>query len=399
MVSLKSGGALGARRWTRGLLTVELALTLTLLAGAGLMLRSFLTLYRLDVVVDTTNMTTMALRLPDAKYPAPRDWSVFFQGLEERLAGIPSISSATTASTFPYAGAATRKLVLEGADQSRSTVSYLTVGSRYFDTLGLRLVRGRNFTEIDGTAGHAAAIVNELLVAAHFPYEDPIGKRIGLTDDTTASSWFTIVGIAPDVRQRNLAGPDPTVYVPSGTNPQPFAMLLVRGAPGTDAVIPIVREEVRALDPELPLYGIMPMDQLLSQSRWPNRVFGVMLAVFASIALVLSAVGLYAVVAHSVSQRVQEIGVRMAFGAMPRQVSWLVTRSTAFPLAAGLLLGLGGAIGVGQLLRSVLVRTNPRDPMTLLAIVVLLLVVSSGACWLPARRATRLDPVSALRHE
>jgi len=399
MVSLKSGAAIGAHRWTKGLLTVELALTLTLLAGAGLMLRSFLTLYRLDYVVDTTNMTTMALRLPEAKYPAPRDWNVFFEGLEERLAGIPSISSAATASTFPYAGAATRNLVLEDADQSPSTVSYLTVGSRYFDTLGLRLVRGRDFTDIDGTAGHAAAIVNQLLVAAHFPNEDPIGKQIGLAEGSTAPSWFTIVGIAPDVRQRNLAGPDPTVYVPSRANPQPFAMLLVRGAPGTESVIPIVREEVRALDPELPLYGIMSMDQLLSQSRWPNRVFGIMLAVFASIALVLSTVGLYGVVAHSVSQRVQEIGVRMAFGAMPRQVSWLVTRSTAFPFGAGLLLGLGGAIGVGQLLRSLLVRTSPTDPLTLLAIIVLLLVVSSGACWLPARRATRLDPVSALRHE
>jgi predicted permease len=399
MVSLKSGAAIGARRWTRGLLTVELALTLTLLAGAGLMLRSFLTLYRLDDVVDTTNMTTMALRLPDAKYPAPRDWNAFFRGLEERLAGIPSISAATTASTFPYAGAAVRKLVLEGADRSPSTVSYLTVGSRYFETLGLRLVRGRDFTEIDGTAGQEAAIVNELLAAAHFPNEDPLGKRIGLTDETDAPSWFTIVGIAPGVRQRSMDGPDPTVYLPSRADPQPFAILLVRGAPGTEAVVSIVREEVRALDPELPLYGIMPMDRLLSQSRWPNRVFGVMLAVFASIALVLSAVGLYAVVAHSVSQRVQEIGVRMAFGAMPRQVSWLVTRSTAFPFAVGLLLGLAGAFGIGQLLRSVLVQTSPRDPVTLLAIIVLLLAVSSVACRVPARRATRLDPVAALRHE
>jgi len=247
--------------------------------------------------------------------------------------------------------------------------------------------------------GQTAKMVNQLLVAAHFPNEDPIGKQIGLAEGSTAPSWFPIVGIAPDVRQRNLAGPDPTVYVPSRANPQPFAMLLVRGAPGTESVIPIVREEVRALDPELPLYGIMSMDQLLSQSRWPNRVFGIMLAVFASIALVLSAVGLYAVVAHSVSQRVQEIGLRMAFGAEARQVSWLVTRTTALPFFTGLLLGLAAALGVGRLLQSMLVQTSPTDPTTLLAIVLLLLAVSSVACWLPARRATRLDPVSALRHE
>jgi len=399
LLSLKSGSAAGARRWTKTLMTVEVALTLALLAGAGLMLRSFLALYRLDNVVDTTDMTTMALRLPDAKYGEPREWTAFFRSLEERLAGTPTISAATTASTMPYAGAAARKLVLEGADGSPSTVSYLTVGSRYFETLGLRLVRGRDFTEIDGTAGQEAAIVNELLAQAHFPNEDPLGKRIGLTGETEAPSWFTIVGIAPSVRQRSMDGPDPTVYLPSRADPQPFAVLLVRGAPGTEAVVPIVREEVRALDPELPLYGIMEMDQLLSQSRWPYRVFGVMLAVFASIALVLSAVGLYAVVAHSISQRVQEIGVRMAFGAEARQVSWLVTRTTALPLFAGLVLGLTAALGVGRLLQSMLVQISPADPLTLLAIVALLLVVSSIACWVPARRATRLDPVSALRHE
>jgi predicted permease len=399
LVTLKSAAATGARPWTRGLLTVEVALTLALLAGAGLMLRSFLTLYRLDNVVDTTDMTTMALRLPDAKYQEPRDWTAFFRSLEERLAGIPSLSAATTASTFPYAGAAARQLVLEGTDRSSRTVSYLTVGSRYFETLGLRLVRGRNFTDVDGSAGHEAAIVNEILAEAQFPQEYPLGKRIGLTDDKGAPSWFTIVGVAPDVRQRSMAGPDPTVYLPSRADPQPFAVLLVRGVPGTDAVVPMVREEVLALDPELPLYGIMEMDQLLSQSRWPHRVFGVMLAVFASIALALSAVGLYAVVAHSVSQRVQEIGIRMAFGAEARQVSWLVTRSTALPLFGGLVLGLAGALGVGMLLRSMLVQTGAADPWTLLAIVALLGTVSSVACWLPARRAGRLDLVSALRHE
>jgi putative ABC transport system permease protein len=398
-VSLKSVAATGARRWTVWLLTAELALTLALLAGAGLMLRSFLALYRLDNVVDTTDMTTMALRLPNAKYQEPRDWTAFFRSLEERLAGIPSLSAATTASAFPYAGAAARQLVLEGPDRSPRTVSYLTVGSRYFETLGLRLVRGRNFTDVDGSTGHEAAIVNEILAGAQFPNEDPLGKRIGLTDDKGAPSWFTIVGVAPDVRQRSVAGPDPTVYLPSRADPQPFAVLLVRGAPGTDAVVPIVREEVLALDPELPLYGIMEMDQLLSQSRWPHRVFGVMLAVFASIALALSAVGLYAVVAHSVSQRFQEIGIRMAFGAEARQVSWLVTRSTARPLVVGLAIGLAAAFGVGKLLGSLLVRTSPTDPMTLLAIIVLLLVVSAAACWLPARRAARLDLVSALRHE
>lgn len=399
MTSLRSGATPSVRRWTRGLLVVELALTLALLAGAVLMLRSFHALYRLDGIVDTRNMTTMALRLPDAKYPAPRDWIALFEGLEERLAGIPSVSSATTASTFPYAGAAARRLVVAGGEGSPSTVSYLTVGSRYFPTLGLGLVRGRDFTEIDGTAGHEVAIVNELLAETHFPNQGPLGKRIGLGEDNSSLAWYTIVGIAPDVRQRNLAGPDPTVYVPYRAAPQPFAMLLVRAAPGTETVVPIVREEVRAIDPELPVYAIMEMDQLLSQSRWPNRLFGVMFAVFASIALSLSTTGVYAVVAHAASRRFQEIGVRMAFGAGARQILWLVTRSTAFSVILGLSLGLAGALGVGRLLQTFLVRTSPSDPMTLVAISFLLVAVSTAACGIPAWRASRLDPVSTLRHE
>ncbi len=397
--SLKAVAAAGARRWTRPLLAVELALSFALLAGAGLMLRSFLNLYRLDGLVDTRNMTTMALRLPEAKYPEPRDWIDFFHGLEERLAKNAAIAAATTASTVPYAGAATRELVLEGRDQSPSIVSYLTVGSGYFGALGLRLVRGRDFNAIDGTPGQEAVIVNQLLSRAHFPNEDPIGKRIGLFAGAAPPSWFTIVGVAPDLRQRKLAGPDPTVYLPSRADPQRFAMLLVRGATGSGPVPGIVREEVRALDPELPVFAVMEMDVLLSQSRWPNRVFGALFAVLAFIALALSTVGLYAVVAHGTAQRVKEIGVRMAFGAEARQVSWLVARSACLPIVLGLTLGLLGAFGAGKLLQSFLVQIAPNDPMVLFGIGALFIAVAAGACWFPARRAARLDPVNALRHE
>ncbi len=397
--SLKAVAAAGARRWTRALLAVELALSFALLAGAGLMLRSFLNLYRLDGLVDTRNMTTMALRLPEAKYEGPREWLAFFSGLEERLAGNAAIAAATTASIVPYAQAATRKLVFEGRDQSPAAVSYVTLGSGYFDALGLRLVRGRDFNAIDGTPGQEAVIVNQLLSTAHFPNEDPIGKRIGLFDGAAPPSWFTIVGIAPDVRQRTLAGPDPTVYLPFRADPQRFAMLLVRGATGTGPLPGIVREEVRALDPELPVFAIMEMDVLLSQSRWPNRIFGALFAVLALIALTLSTVGLYAVIAHGTAQRVKEIGVRMAFGAEARQVSWLVARSAGLPIVLGLTLGLLGAVGAGKLLQSFLVQIAPSDPMILFGIGALFLAIAAGACWIPARRAARLDPVSALRHE
>jgi predicted permease len=397
--ALKASVSFGPRRWTNGLLAVELALTLTLLTGAGLLWRSFLALYQLDLVVNTRNLSAMALRLPEEKYPAPLEWERFFRELEEQLSAISSIDSATTASTFPFAGASTRRLEREGSPETVLTVSYLTVGSSYFDTLGLATVLGRGFLPGDGEEGRKTGIVSQLLAKTVFPDENPIGRRIGLSDGSVPASWLTIVGVAPDVRQRPGTGPEPTVYLPFRADPQPFAVVLVRGAEGMDGGIAAVREEVRALDPDLPLHGITDVERLRSQSRWHNRVFAAMFGVFASVALGLSAVGLYALVTRAVSQRVQEIGVRMAFGADARQILWLVTRGIVIPLGIGLTFGLAGALAVGRLLGSFLVRTSPTDPTTLAAIAGVLLVVALLACWLPARRATRLDPMAALRFE
>jgi ABC-type antimicrobial peptide transport system permease subunit len=176
-------------------------------------------------------------------------------------------------------------------------------------------------------------------------------------------------------------------------------MLLVRAQRDAASVTNLLREEVRAVDADLPLFGIRTMDQQLAEQRWPFRVFGSMFAIFALIALALSAVGLYAVTAYSVAQRTQEIGVRMALGAQAGQVWWLVVRRGLVQLAIGLAIGLAGALGVGQLLQSLLVQTGTRDPITLVSIVLLMMVVSIGASFWPARRATRLNPVAALRNE
>jgi hypothetical protein len=251
------------------------------------------------------------------------------------------------------------------------------------------------------------AVINQQLATMHFGSEDPIGKRIRLTDDTPAgqqSAWATVVGLSPTVRQRGgmrSPDPDPVVYVPHEQNavaPR-GAVILVRGHSDPGPLTAQLRKEIFALDPDMPLANIRTMDQSLAQQRWDVRVFGTMFSVFAGIAIVLATVGLYAVTAYSVTQRTQEIGVRMALGAQAHQVRNLILKRGMIQLGIGLVIGLAGAFGVGRLLQSLLVQTGPTDPVTLASITVLLVGVGVTACLLPARQATRLNPVTALRYE
>jgi predicted permease len=414
---LKEGGRSGtsgirARRWTSALIVAELALTMVLLAGAGLMIRSFLNLYRMDVGIETAQVLTMRLTLPNQKYPTPEHRRVFYERLDQRLAGLAGIRGATIATSMPLGGGFPRLLSMDGKEiqkgEQAPTVTQVTIGPRYFETLGIKVLRGRGFDDIDGTPGHYAAVINQRFAAMHFGTDDPIGRRIKLTADgppppgAAPPEWATVVGLTPTIRQRTQQGddtPDPVAYVPLRAQAPSFAMLMVRGERDAASLTSLLRDEVRGVDPDLPLYGILTMDQQLAQQRWAFRVFGTMFAIFAAIALALSAVGLYAVTAYSVSQRTQEIGVRMALGAQATQVLWLILRRSIAQMAIGLTLGTAGALGVSRLLSSVLFQTGGRDPLLLTAIVSLLVGVSTAACVWPARRATRLDPVSALRNE
>src|SRR6266508_1261362 len=381
---LKEGGrsaaaGMRARRWTGAIIIAELALTLVLLAGAGFMMRSFLALY---------------------------------ERLQDRLAANGRIQSAAVSSNLPLQAATVRQLAIEGrpvaAGEHPPVVTAVAIARQYFDTIGVGIVRGRGFIETDGEPGRENVIINLRLVQMHFAQEDPIGRRIQLTVDLAAGSspadmrppaWFTIVGIAPTVRQRNMQerDPDPVAYFPLKTDPRVAVALLVRGEGDPSALTPVVREAVRAIDPDLPLFGIQTMNERLATQRWPYQVFGSMFAIFAIIALVLSAVGLYAMTAYTVTQRTQEIGVRMALGAQSTQVIWLFLRRSLFHLGVGLTLGIAGAFAVGKVLESLLVQTSTADPVTLVSIVALLAMAAVAACLWPAHRATRLDPLNALR--
>ena len=419
---LKEGGRTGsagvrARRWTGALMVAELALTLVLLAGAGFMIRNFLNMYSLDLGIDTSKLLTMNLALPERKYPALEQRLAFYERLEERLKSNPRIENVAVTSNIPLQGGFLRRLEVDGKPldqgQQAPNVTMLTIDPRYFETIGLPVQRGRNLTDEDGMAGRESAIINQRFAALHFPNEDPIGRRITLkidlqggappTGGIPTSLTATIVGIVPNVRQRDfqLPDPDPIAYLPFRTDPRGFMSLIVRSQGDPTLMTPILREEVRAIDADLPLFGIRTLDENLAQARWPFRIFGSMFAIFAFIALTLSAVGLYAVTAYAVSQRTQEIGIRMALGAQGNQVSWLFLRRSFVQLAIGLTLGVAGAFGVGQLFSStnLLIQTSSRDPITIGGIAMLLAVVAIAASVLPAKRATKLDPLHALRRD
>jgi putative ABC transport system permease protein len=405
-----TAGTVSSRRWAHGLVVFQLALTPILLTGGGLMMRSIVAQYEMDAGVDTGRIVWARLDLPDLKYAATEDRVRFYQQLDERLAAVPGLVAALV-SNAPFGGGAGRNLWRDDEAVSREPrrprVIVVTTGPRYFETFRRSIVRGSALPIRDAVDGAALVILNEWLAASVFPGEDPIGRRIRLTLPNGTSpgpEWFTIAGIAPDIRQsstEDASGRDGVVYVSYGSNPLPRASIVARSDSDLSVVANVLREQVRAVDPDLPLFEVMRLDDLLagSDERVGLRVFGTMFVVIAFVALLLATVGLYAVTAYAAAQRTREIGVRVALGAQATQIWWLVTRSAAWQLGIGLSIGMVGATGIGRLLGSVLIGTRAVDPVTLFAVAGLLAVVGLSACLLPARRAMRLDPATILRNE
>jgi putative ABC transport system permease protein len=420
---LKEGGrgTTGHRRvrwFSSAMVVTELALTVVLLAGAGLMIRSFLTLYAVDIGIKTERLMTMRLQLPGSKYANAEARRAFFERLEPRLAAIPGVEAAAVTTGVPSRDGGERLLEIDAPalSDSRSTgvegaagpvhVSTVTISPRFFEVVDVPLVRGRNFHGVDGAPGFETVIINEDLAARFFPGEDPIGRRLRFTQREPAPGrppdvWRTIVGISGRILHGSSLDLylNAVVYIPYRQESPADASLLVRSALPPGSVMDGVRREVQAIDRDQPIYTIQTLEQLLAADRWWYRTWGGMFGVLAVIGLVLSSVGLYAVMAYSVTQRTQEIGVRMAVGAQRWQVSWLILRRGLVQLAAGLTLGLAGALALAGAMRIGIVGIASTDPVTLTAITLLLTSVSIAACVLPARRATRVDPVVALRAE
>jgi predicted permease len=416
---LKEGGrgnAGGVRaRWLTGTMVVlELALTLVLLVGAGLMIRSFLKLYTLDLGIKTENLLTVGLGLSNTKYPNADARRAFYDSFGPRLASIPGVQSVAFTSSVPPFGSGRRGFELEGGpvrkpEEQAPQVSTVIISPAFFDTVGVQLRRGRAFHDVDGNAGAETVIINERLAAEFFKNEDPIGRRLRFVQGPPPAGqpappvpvWRTIVGISPTIRHANQQDAEPTnvVYIPSRQEPQGGMSMLVRTALPPGALMTAVREQMRLIDPDQPVQTVQTMAQMLDRQMWPYRVFGSLFAIFAVIALVMSAVGLYAVMAYSVTQRRTEIGVRMALGANSGDVRWLILRRGLWQMGLGLVLGLAGAFGLSRVLRTLLVQVTPTDPLTFSVITIILTAVAIAACLIPARRASRVDPLVALRAE
>jgi putative ABC transport system permease protein len=343
--------------------------------------------------------------LADVKYPSTESRLQFHQKVHAALNTLPGVESVSLASNLPLHGSYGWRYEIEGEPpqpaEKRKSVSGVVITPEYFRTCGVSILRGRSFTASDGLAGSEVTIVNERFAREHWPNGDAIGKRLRIFKDNGSEVSLSIVGIVPQIRQNDptrIEG-DALIYVPLRQQDLWRAIIIARTKVPPASVVSAFRKEVQKFDENQPVSNVQTLDEVLTQARWPYRVFGSLFVIFAIIALVLASVGIYGVMSYSVSQRTQEIGVRIALGASSGNVLRLVFATGLRQLVIGVSLGLAAAIGVTRVLKGILVQISPTDPVTFAAITLLLSGVAAFACWIPARRAVRTDPMVALRYQ
>ncbi len=414
--ALKDGarGATGSRSAARRVLVVaQVTIAVLLLVGAGLLARSFARLMRVPSGFDPDRVLTVRLSLPQARYPGRAEVTGYFERLRARLAAIPGVQSTGAASGLPLAVASGdwsfdvegRPL---GTRKHSGAADWYAVTPGYFETLHIPIVRGRAPRDSDGPDAPAVVLINETTARTLFPNEDPVGRRIRFARSRGFEQpWRTIVGIAGDVRQRGLDTPArPEAYFPHAQfqhfspNAQARSMTVVmKAAPDAAALAPAVREAVGELDPEVPAAQVRDMAQVVADSVRGRRLNMILIGAFGVLALLLASVGLYGVMAFQVSQRTREMGVRLALGASRRDVFALVLGQGLRLVLIGLALGTGLASWLTGAIAPMLFDVSPRDLPVFLSVPALLLAAGLLACYMPARRALRVDPVTALRAE
>jgi predicted permease len=412
MLELKEGarGSVGGRagRPAAALVVLQFALTVMLLAGAGLMMRSFFKAQSLNDFVPVEQMLTARISLPDdaGQAYADKDKRVrFYEDLQRRLEALPGVAGVALSSNLPGGGAPRGDIEIEGQRAEKAAralhAAYLAVSPTYVSLIGLAMRAGRSFNNRDGDQGREAAIATREFAAHYWPGQSPLGKRFRFLTKDKPGPWIEVVGVTADmVQMMQEDAPPPLVFITQRQQGWGGMGILLRtkGTPPADMARSL-QLVVQAMDQDLPVFDVLTMEEALYKQRWFLSVFGALFFSFAAIGLVIALVGIYGVCAQAAVLRAREIGIRLALGATSQKILLVMMSRGATQLVLGLIIGLAGAFAVTNLLKAVLVQVSPHDPLALVGVVVLLATTGLFACWLPARRAAALQRVDALREE
>jgi len=400
-----SGAGPSSNRLRSALVVSEIALALTLLIGAGLLIRSVMRLRDVSPGFNPSNLLTMNVPLPLARYPKGESWKGFYHRLIDRLEVTPGVKSAGLTSVLPFSDNFDgRGLAVEDHPVPRGeeiSVDLYIATADYLQTMCIPLRQGRALTERDTENTPMVALINETMARELWPGQSPVGKRIKFPgSEKNPQPWRTVVGVVSDVKQYELDRKEPMqIYLPEDQYPTSGMTLVVRASSEPSSLIAAVRNAIHAIDKDLAVDSIATMDQLLADSISLRRFSMLLLMIFAGAALMLAAVGIYGVISYSVNQRTHEIGVRMALGAQARDVLAMVVKQGMALALSGVGIGLGASFALMRLMKDLLFGVSATDPLTFVMIALLLLLVALLACWVPARRAVKVDPMLALRCE
>jgi putative ABC transport system permease protein len=398
-------GAQGARSGRRALSTLvvaETALALMLLVGAGLLIRSFIQLQRVDPGFNPRNVLTAVVTLPQAVYPGRDQIAPFYSQLLERVRALPGVQSAAVVSSLPLAGFdSDTGFVIEGRpapQPNQRPVAWISFASPdYFRTMGMRITAGREFTERDNENAPKVVIISEAAARRHFPNEDPIGKRIG---NGRPDGWREVVGVTADVKHFGLnQDARVSMFFPDRQISGRQMFIVARAAASPLSLSPALRSAVAAMDKDLAISNISPMEEITAQSIGQERFTLLLLGLFSALALLLATAGIYGVMSYAVAQQTHEIGIRVAIGAQTRDVLKMVIKQGMVLVLAGVGIGLASALALTRFIRGLLFGVSATDSMTFVGVAALLALVALVACYVPARRASKVDPMVALRCE
>jgi putative ABC transport system permease protein len=396
-----SGGSLRQKLLRNGLVVAEIAISVTLLAGAGLMIRSFLALRTQSLGYQPANVLSLQVAYPEKRYPDGAPARTLLRRLTDEVSSANGVTSVAFSSGVPLDDGWGRTYTIEGRPlpfNQMPVVNHIVITPGYFRTLGIRLLTGRDFTEADFDAPHIV-IVSQSFAKKHWPRESAIGKRIRFGPPKNNEPWHTVVGVTADSRHGQLKGEDrPNVYLTYSADITP-SNLLVRTAGEPGKLTKAIRARIAGVDNDIAMSQVFTLEQIIDRVAWQDRFWTVLLAAFSGLALLLAAVGLYAVLSYTVSLNKREIGIRIALGASASSIRGFVMRQGMALTGAGLGIGILAALALTRLLKTLLYETSPMDPATYVAAPVILLIVALLAAFLPTRRAIRVDPVDALRQD